>query len=369
MTHPSFTHGLVEKLLEGKEFSNIYNVGGNLNEGSFPNTKINNLATFETESKVPHDSLIKKIQGSEKRLSDLYQSILQNEDASLAGIELLIVNSEIDYQLISPLVKFNYFLVLPNHLKQLPNFKFWNLLSSSDDFTLFSKKHLLASVDENTFVVTTPTYDRRPQRDTEPLLKRCIQTVLSQRYPKRIHLIVGDRFQDEQLFNTITGSDMNIVSINLPFAMERELVPFTNKMDLWWNGGMNAVNYSVWLVKQTKGIIARLDDDDFWNSEHLNLMAKQYEKEGEKCAFVFCNDWEPPSNNYPIEGKVYHSSVSWRPALLPLQYKRQPNRPGDGYLWERMTAFMKAHDLISSRICVNTIVYDKDHAHQVLGRN
>lgn len=366
MTDPSLAHCLVE-LLEGKEFNNIYNVGGNLKESSFTNKKINNLPTFETENKVSKDSLIKKIQGSEKRLSDLYQSILQNEDASIAGIELLIVNNEIDFQLISPLVKFDYFLILPNHLRQLPNPECWIYSKNFNEYSLFQRKHLLSDVDERTFVIATPTYDRRPKRETEPLLRRCIQTVKSQTYTKYIHLIVGDHFDDDLLFDAITGKEDKIVALNFPLSMEREITPINDKFQMWKNGGANTLNYAVWLIKQSKGILARLDDDDQWRSDHLKLMAKQYEEKGERCAFVFCNAWGAPSD-YPVESQVFHSSVSWRPSLLPLQYQKHPNKPADGYLWGRMTAFMKAHHLISARIHIDTIVYDRTNANQVHNR-
>lgn len=312
---------------------------------------------------VESDSRVTFLSG-EDRLRRLYESILQDESGQVKGIELLLVSDQVNFTLASPLVKFNCFALAKADI--VFSESIWSMIHQSNAFVLLQKKHPLKHVGKDTFVVTTPTYDRRPRMETKPYLDRCVRTVQSQSYKDYVHLIVGDHYADEQEFNSLPRSSQ-LYTFNLPFAMEREIINFSDPHELWHNGGLNTINYGLWMVSQTPGIVARLDDDDQWSPDHLQLLKNEYDNHGEKCAFVFSNAWSWLDTQYPSCGQLYHSSVSWRPHLIPLKYKSQAGEPADGVMWNRITEYLTNSEpnLTSVRIRRDTIVYDNHNVNRV----
>lgn len=121
------------------------------------------------------------------------------------------------------------------------------------------------SQDPNPLItVYTPTYNRG-----EILVERAVQTVLQQTYKNIEYIIIGDHCTDntEELVKKV--GDPRIRFYNIPHRSYRYPPTAENH---WLAGPVIAANQALSMV--TGQWIARLDDDDTWTPDHLELSLK-----------------------------------------------------------------------------------------------
>jgi hypothetical protein len=120
------------------------------------------------------------------------------------------------------------------------------------------------------FAIVISTY-QRPDGNTPYLLKRTLESVLNQTYQNFKIFLIGDKYEDQEeflSFKHLTPSDKLHIE-NLPIAFEREKYGYPS-WDLWWSGGVNAVNHAIEsALKENFKYIAFVDHDDVWHPQHL----------------------------------------------------------------------------------------------------
>ncbi len=117
--------------------------------------------------------------------------------------------------------------------------------------------------DKNPLIsVYTPTYNR-----AEILLARAIPSVLSQTYKNFEYIIVGDCCDDKTTAYISQIKDRRIKFYNLEKRVRRYPPTLENH---WLVGPVVATNYA---LSQVAGKwIARIDDDDTWSVDHLQVL-------------------------------------------------------------------------------------------------
>jgi hypothetical protein len=154
--------------------------------------------------------------------------------------------------------------------------------------------------------------------------------------------------------------------VNLDVAKERDF--YTNKWALWSYGGVNATNHGVDLsMSEGNYYICRLDHDDEWENNHLELI--------NKCIEETNSDWICTKSNYlntvilpytngtglyinhlPKSESLIHSSVCMNFKTIPLKYRDLFNEtgvvglPSDAELWERCASYILSNNLKSTLI-------------------
>ena len=97
------------------------------------------------------------------------------------------------------------------------------------------------------------------------LLKRAIESIKNQSYQDYTLIIIGDKYDDNEEFESICNEvDLKdkIVYKNLPYAKEREKYSLSSK-ELWSAGGVNARNYGIdFGLELGLEYICHLDHDD-----------------------------------------------------------------------------------------------------------
>lgn len=110
--------------------------------------------------------------------------------------------------------------------------------------------------------VYTPTYNR-----VDILLARAIPTVLAQTYKNFEFIIVGDCCNDSTETRVKAIKDPRIRFYNLPKRGYRYPPTAENH---WLAGPVMAANQALKMVRGKW--IARIDDDDLWTSDHLEVL-------------------------------------------------------------------------------------------------
>lgn len=212
------------------------------------------------------------------------------------------------------------------------------------------------------------TYQRL-DGSTPVLLKRAIESVKNQSYQDFTLIVVGDKYDNNNEFETIckeSGLENKIIYENLSYAKEREKYPIGSK-ELWSAGGVNARNYGVELaLKSGLTYVCHLDHDDYWHPQHLEIINYTIE-ETKDASFIntcstYFNSYIPrveltnevvPSQVKP--GEFVHSSVCINHKLIPLKYRDVYEETGKEYaadadLWIRIGKFVKDNNLKTYRI-------------------
>jgi glycosyltransferase involved in cell wall biosynthesis len=215
--------------------------------------------------------------------------------------------------------------------------------------------------------VVIPTYYRN-DGSTSYYLKRALDSVFSQTHQDFKIYLIGDRYEpEEDVLETISNYDKEkLYFINLEVAKERD--HYTDKYVIWSYGGVNATNTGVDIsISEGNYYICHLDHDDYWESNHLELI--------NKCIEETESDWictkskyvsdrvlpvdEPStlfSNFLPVEKTLIHSSVCINFKNLPLRYRNlyeeqgKIGLPADADLWERCRKYIKQNNLKSTLI-------------------
>ncbi len=116
--------------------------------------------------------------------------------------------------------------------------------------------------DNPLITIYTPTYNR-----AELLVERAIKSVLAQTYKNFEYIIIGDCCTDntEELVSKI--NDKRIKFYNL--SKKSKGYPL-NAEGRWLTGPVKAANQALRMVKGKW--IARIDDDDIWTENHLEVL-------------------------------------------------------------------------------------------------
>lgn len=133
------------------------------------------------------------------------------------------------------------------------------------------------SLEQPLIFVYTPTYNRG-----EILKERALRSVLEQTYKNFIYLIVGDCCNDETENIVKSIEDPRVRFFNIK---ERNWRYPPTAENHWLAGPVVAANMALSMVEGDW--IARIDDDDIWEKDHLESMIK----------FAIEGNWEFVSSN------------------------------------------------------------------------
>lgn len=201
--------------------------------------------------------------------------------------------------------------------------------------------------------IVIATY-RRADNTTPYYLTRALTSIKNQTYQNYKVFLIGDHYDDNDEFFKLATSIIELdkmVFVNLPNAVEREKYPLGDER-LWSSGGTNAVNYGIKLALDQKyDYICRLDHDDYWTSDHLDLIKDKLndnftiiatKAEHFTKVILPVNDRNP---FYPKSSDLIHSSVCINFKEIPLRYRdvyAEEGRPyaGDADLWNRLSDYM-----------------------------
>ncbi len=123
--------------------------------------------------------------------------------------------------------------------------------------------------------VVITTY-KKGDGSTPKLISKALQSVLNQTYQDFKIFLIGDKYEDNEEFfsfkDIVPTEKLHIE--NLSYALERD--KYNNpSWELWWSGGVNAINYGTELaLKEDITHVCFLDHDDTWESNHLELISK-----------------------------------------------------------------------------------------------
>lgn len=274
-------------------------------------------------------------------------------------------------------------------------------LVSYDDFLLVEKymgpqfeilleKNLTNDIDKKIkFGIVMPTHKisdggaqkgREKYMNTPNLLKDSLGSIRDQKYDNYVVYIVGDAYDSDDEIKTVMEEIIpkgKLKYHNLSTPGERNK-GFT-KEQFRYTAGCGAMNKGLELAK-SDGVdyIVRIDHDDKWTPDHLELLAKAYTQYPE-LAYVFTRSrkkvdamnsskkymYQPreerhtttiePNNLGFTYGEVSHSAVSWRPSMLGdiryrdahQQSKSEPKNPltktmpADADMFKRMMGIIK----------------------------
>jgi len=224
------------------------------------------------------------------------------------------------------------------------------------------------NADKILFAIVIPTYYRK-NGSTLNYIKRCFESITYQTHPYWIIYLIGDEYENveefasfEKLIEPIYSNRLKIYNKPDP---ERNYI--MNKTKLWNIAGATAVNYGLkWARDDGIKYYAHIHDDDFWNNDHLALLADVYQKYP-NCIFAYTQSTYPASINpatpflphvnleisennlLPKQGILVHSSISFRCDIIPYNYFTTRNEneiigPADGIMWDQINQFIQANN-------------------------
>jgi glycosyltransferase involved in cell wall biosynthesis len=124
--------------------------------------------------------------------------------------------------------------------------------------------------------IVIPTY-KRPDGNTPFLLKRALESIKTQTYQNYRVYLIGDDYEDSREFSELATSVIhpdNIRAYNLSTAKERSKYKLDSR-ELWCAGGVNATNIGISkCLEDGLDFICHLDHDDYWSSDHLEVVAE-----------------------------------------------------------------------------------------------
>jgi glycosyltransferase involved in cell wall biosynthesis len=172
---------------------------------------------------------------------------------------------------------------------------------------------------------------QRPDGNTPHLLKRTLESVLNQTYQNFKIFLIGDKYEDQEeflSFKNLIPSDKLYIE-NLPNAIEREKYNHPS-WELWWSGGVNAMNYGIDLALKEDFIhVGFLDHDDVWEPNHLELINKVLNISNP--SLIFTQAWFNNSK-FPSLGSYQEHNLQIKPNVyyeLTQEIKAYPSIPNE----------------------------------------
>jgi hypothetical protein len=216
-------------------------------------------------------------------------------------------------------------------------------------FQVLNEKNLSSDIDKDIkFAVIMPTFRlktdgevhtaRAKYSESIDLLKDAIGSLKGQSYKNWKLYLIGDAYEDDQEVKDLLSSMLKpdqYTYHNLSSPGERN--DNITSEELWMTGGTAACNKGLSLAdKDGMKYITRLDHDDKWKANHLELLAKAY-TQYPNLGFAFTQarkKVDAPSSNKKymfmpeetitldadnkgyVAGQTAHATVSWRPDLI-----------------------------------------------------
>jgi glycosyltransferase involved in cell wall biosynthesis len=210
--------------------------------------------------------------------------------------------------------------------------------------------------------------------ETFEQLKATLNSVYAQTYKNFIIYLTGDKFEPVSKWDEIIkefDSD-KLKHTNLKYAAERD--NYKGK-ELWWTGSTHATNLALERMQNDSiDVYARLDHDDIWSPNHLQLIVDAY-NEFPEAVFIYTSakrfnenfpslDYKKEYNNLmPRSGGLVHSSVTWKLKEMPLNYtdtvKEKIFGPGDAYQWTKITKYLKENKLKALYLPEPSVLFTK----------
>ena len=221
--------------------------------------------------------------------------------------------------------------------------------------------------------IVIATY-RRADNTTPYYLTKALTSIKNQTYQNYKVFLIGDHYDDNDEFFKLATSIINLdkmVFVNLPNAVEREKYPFGDER-LWSSGGVNATNYGIKLALDQKyDYICKLDHDDWWTPDHLDLIKDKLNEnftiiatKAEHFTKVILpvNDKNP---FYPKSSDLIHSSVCINFKEILLRYRdvyAEEGKPyaADADLWNRLSDYMVKNNKTGYLINKVTCYHEKE---------
>jgi len=234
-----------------------------------------------------------------------------------------------------------------------------------------------------TYGVLIKSYKRKNGMSPQ-YVKRCFESVMNQTYQNFKIFFIGDKYEDIKEFSEMCSwiPPEKLVAVNLPIAAERDNPELTGKA-LWCSAGANASKFGMNLMRKHKIYHhCRLDDDDYWLPNHLEVLNMGYTMFPES-VYVYSNALYTDPHNHtrtfpsemvspllrydnlpPRPTKLIQSAASWRLDKIPLMPRNclEQGRvyPGDADLWGRMLIYFKKNNLKSLYIPLTTVIKDSE---------
>lgn len=198
--------------------------------------------------------------------------------------------------------------------------------------------------------ITIATY-RKLDGSTYNHLKKTLESIKNQTYDNYNVYLIGDNYSNNiELIELSKIIDADKIYVeNLPIAIERTKY---NGIDLWRNGGTNAMNVGIKKALDD-GIeyICSLDHDDYYYINHLEIINKCIEETESKFITTKCGSYpniEPISyyTNYrPIASKIFKVSTCINFKYFNMLFRNMLEETGKSYasdadLWNRINKYL-----------------------------
>jgi len=232
---------------------------------------------------------------------------------------------------------------------------------NDSNFSILLEANLNNKINKNIkFGIVIPTHKisdgaaqtgRKNFMNTPDLLKASLGSIRDQKYDNYVVYLVGDAYDGDEEIKTVISEVMpqgKCKFHNMKTPGERN--KGYTKQQFRYTAGAGAMNKGLELAKND-GIdyIVRLDHDDKWKPNHLELLAKAYTQYPE-LAYVFTRSrkkvdannsskkfmYQPseerhmtkiePNNLGYTHGDVSHSAMSWRPSMTGDLRYRNPDQ-------------------------------------------
>ena len=193
--------------------------------------------------------------------------------------------------------------------------------------------------------VAVATY-RRPDGSTPAFLENLWKMLERQSYTKWELYMTGDFYDDENEWQSFSFyNDPRVHMYNMPEPGERGKM---TGLELWRNAGATAMNNAIErVVADGKEWVVHLDDDDIWDSDHLQNIVEGI-RTGATFVMTYCQfiaDRLPKTAGLltnithdvlPRPCRLIHSSVAFNAAKIKARYTPFPASAADAYMWARI---------------------------------
>lgn len=193
-------------------------------------------------------------------------------------------------------------------------------------------------------IITATWY--RPDNSSIQKLEKCWEFLQNQTYKEWVWFLTGDCYENkEEILNFVCGKE-KINFSNMESPGERGKLP---KKELWANAGATAMNESIKrAVENGFTWTAHLDDDDFWENNHLEIIEQNIRnfpnavmmhtqaRFRDKPKFPQIPSEKPVAGLFPIGGRAVHSSIAIDFSKIHMRYKSTGLIPADCDLLNRI---------------------------------
>jgi hypothetical protein len=199
--------------------------------------------------------------------------------------------------------------------------------------------------------IVIATY-RKLDGSTYKHLKNTLESVKNQTHKDYKVFLIGDDYTDNNELIELSKiiDDDKIYIENLPIALER--IKYDG-IDLWRNGGLNAVNTGIKkALDDGFEYICNLDHDDYYKDVHLELISKCIEDTNTNFITTKCGsypniDIEGYYTKYrPIASRLFKVSTCVNFKYFNMLFRNMIEETGKSYagdadLWNRINIFLE----------------------------